>query len=225
MVLLHGRGARPGLLVTVLAATAVVTACGGGDRSAPASLADVSNDSSGFTGTLLRPPVPRPALVLPDTSSRTFDLRSRPRNELTVLFFGYTNCPDVCPTTMADLAAATRALPGAVRARTTVVFVTEDPKRDTPTVVRAWLDRFDRHFTGLIGGGASTSSVLSQLHLPATALRSPTDDRPEAPGSVEHSGIVYVFGATATLLYTGGATPGQYARDLTRLANLDGRAH
>jgi protein SCO1/2 len=217
---MHGRGRRYRGSVAALAAMALLTSCGNGGPRTPVPLADVSDDSSGFTGTLLRPPVPRPALALPDTTTRPFDLRSRPRGELTVLFFGYTHCPDVCPTTMADLAAASRRLPDVVRARTRVVFVTEDPQRDTAPALRSWLDRFDRHFTGLIGGGATTSSVLSELHLPATDRGSPTGRGPGTTGGVEHSGIVYVFGATATLLYTGGATPEQYAQDLTRLAKL-----
>ena len=187
------------------------------------------DQSAGYAGTLLTPAVPRPDLTLADISGGTFGLAHRPAREITAVFFGYTHCPDVCPTTMADLAAAKRLLPPAVTARLKVVFVTEDPRRDTQPVLRAWLDRFDPSFVGLIGGGSSTSYILSQLHLPQTTFTSPTPaSRPATTGSsasatsggyaVSHSGIVYVFAQGATLIYTGGTSPQQYAADLTRLA-------
>ena len=112
---------------------------------------------------------------------------------------------------MADLAAAKRLLPPRITDRLKVVFVTEDPRRDTPSVLRAWLDHFDPTFVGLMGGGSSTSDVLSQLHLPQTAFPSPTPAASPTTTvgryAVSHSGIVYVFAREATLIYTGGATP------------------
>jgi protein SCO1/2 len=193
----------------------LLAGCGG----RPGPVAQVAADPSGYSGTLLTPAEPRPELTLPDTGLARFDLGHRPAGELTVLFFGYTHCPDVCPTTMADLAAAVRALRPSIRARVKVVFVTEDPRRDTAPVVRAWLDRFDPSFIGLLGGSTTTSYVLRQLHLPQTVLAS------AAPAStagyaVSHSGVVYVFADRGgTLVYTGGTTPSQYAADLTRLAH------
>ena len=149
--------------------------------------------------------------------------KHRPAAEITALFFGDTHCPDVCPTTMADLAAAKRLLPTRITDRLKIVFVTEDPRRDTSSVLRAWLDGFDPTFVGLIGGGSRASYVLSQLHLPQTALSSPTPASSPTTTvgryAVSHSGIVYVFAYEATLIYTGGATARQYADDLTRLVS------
>jgi protein SCO1/2 len=184
----------------------------------PHPLAETSKDqSAGYTGTLLTPAVPRPDLTLADIRGGMFSLAHRPADEITALFFGYTHCPDVCPSTMADLAAAKRLLPTRISDRLNVVFVTEDPRRDTPTVLRVWLDHFDPTFVGLIGGNGGTAYVLSQLHLPQTAFTSPT---PSTVGryAVTHAGIVYVFARDATLIYTGGTTPRQYAADLTRIA-------
>lgn len=199
----------------------------------PGSVAEiVTGDHGGYAGTLLAPPPPRPALRLLDTTGSVFDLRARPPGEVTVLFFGYTNCDDICPTTMADLAAARRALPAQARRHVTVVFVTEDPARDTQTVLRAWLDTFDPSIVGLIGGNTSTRQVLDQLHLPpslryeatepAQHTHAPRDADHTHPGEsgyeVEHSGVVYAFGpARRALLYTGGTTPPQYAADFARL--------
>lgn len=215
------RSARAAGLLASLTALALLT---GACSSGPQSLVEVGKDQSGgYVGTLLVPAAPRPDLTLANIGGGLFSFGQRPAGEITALFFGYTHCPDVCPTTMADLAAAKRLLPPGVTDRLKVVFVTEDPSRDTSPVLREWLDRFDPKFVGLIGGGNTTHYVLSQLHLPQTVFTSPTPE--PSPGTsvgryaVSHSGIVYVFGQDATVIYTGGATPQQYAADLTLLAS------
>ena len=151
--------------------------------------------------------IPRPPLVLTDTSGRRFDLAARPSGELTLLFFGYTRCPDVCPTTLADLAAARRRLSAAQRARVQVVFVSVDPAHDSPTVLRAYLDRFDPSFIGL-RGGPSTNTVLAALKAPLTDLTA----RP-----VSHAGSVYGFRGRRTVVWTGGDSPATFATDLRTL--------
>ena len=220
--------------VAVCAVVLVACAAPGATSAEPASSSprtvEVSVADTGFVGTLLDG-VPRPALTLSTTTGARFDLRDRPDTAATVVFFGYTHCPDVCPTTMADLAVAYRQLPDAVRRDVTVVFVTEDPRRDTPAVLRRWLDGFDPAFVGLTGGGSRTRSVLQQLHVPATEIdRDPRSPVRHPPGhrhsghggdyAVGHSGVVYVFGPDdRTLIYTGGETPADYADDLTRLVS------
>ncbi len=228
------------LAAALLMAAATLTACGNatGEAAGEAAgeapgtaaspLARVDRPAGAFSGTLVDPPLPRPQLTLPDTAGKPFALANRPAGEVTVVFFGYTHCPDVCPTTMADLAAARRQLPPQVREKVTVAFVTEDPQRDTPKVLRGWLDRFDRDFVGLRGGNAATTQALEQLYLPETK-RIPVPETPvahpkdghEHPGEygLEHSGIVYAFGpGGTTVLYIGGTAPAQYAEDLARLA-------
>lgn len=210
------------LITPAVVVALTLAGCGTSDEDASplAVVADSSADS--FEGTLLTAPrVPRPALVLPDTSGRSYDLRGKD-DGVTALFFGYTECPDVCPTTMADLAAAKRLLPPAGQRRIEVVFVTEDPQRDTPQMLRDWLDRFDPAFTGLIGGNADTARVLDDLHLPRTEQhteppRASAHAHPK--GDVDHSGVVYLFGPgdRQTVIHTGGTTPGQYASDLAAL--------
>lgn len=89
------------------------------------------------------------ALTQVDGSRWTFS--SPTPGRLTLLYFGYTSCPDVCPTTMADLASALTRLPTAVRDKVWVQFVSTDPHRDTPRQIGAWLDGFDPTFHGARG--------------------------------------------------------------------------
>lgn len=134
---------RAALGAAVVAGGLLLAGCGKpateSAESAPAPSVTAEDDA--FHGTLMEPARPRPDLALPTTGGELFDLGDRPADEVTVLFFGYTHCPDLCPTTMADLALARDMLPAEVRDRVQVVFVTEDPGRDTPQLLREWLDR------------------------------------------------------------------------------------
>jgi protein SCO1/2 len=114
-------------------------------------------------GTVLDPPLAPPTQTLRDTAGRAFSVAASSREQLTLLFFGYTHCPDVCPTTVRDLAEARGRLPSDLRDRVTVVVVTEDPERDKPAALRRWLDRFDPTFVGLIGGNVTSAAMLKQL--------------------------------------------------------------
>jgi cytochrome oxidase Cu insertion factor (SCO1/SenC/PrrC family) len=104
-----------------------------------------------YRGGLVTPPLPKPNVVLTDTAGARFDLRSKTQGHVTLLFFGYTHCPDICPVHMAYLASALKKLPASSAEQFRVVFVTTDPTRDTPKALRAWLDHFDKHFIGLTG--------------------------------------------------------------------------
>lgn len=217
------------LLVAVIALSACGASTDVRSGTINSDVATVHVAASAYYGTLLDPAMPRPELTLTNTDGRPFSFADRPREEVTVVFFGYTHCPDACPTTMADLAAARRQLPEAVRDRVTVTFVTEDPDRDTPKVLRGWLDGFDPDFVGLRGGNDDTERVLEELYLPASKrIPDPTpavvhpEDGHEHPGDygLEHAGIVYAFGpGAATVIYTGGMSPTQYAEDFTELAS------
>jgi protein SCO1/2 len=171
----------------------------------------------------------RPAqVVLTDTHGARFDLGQPAPGKVTAVFFGFTNCDDVCPTTMADLAAARRSLPPAVAQRVSVVFVTVDPQRDTPPALEQWLGRFDPDFIGLRGPTDLVHQVERSLYLPESGGKSsPTADHtPEhdlaakepVDYEVDHAASVYVFGpGDKMVLHSGGTTPQQYAEDFTRL--------
>ncbi|CCG02832.1 putative copper-binding chaperone; signal peptide [Blastococcus saxobsidens DD2] len=188
----------------------------------------ITTEDDGFHGTVMDPPRPRPNLELLTTSGEVFDLSERPDDEVTVLFFGYTHCPDLCPTTMADLSLAREMLEPELQDHVQVLFVTEDPARDTPAALREWLDRFDPEFTGLIGGSEATAAALTELYLPETAQVPAASDAPAHPHDgddahqeygIDHAGAVYIWGpGDRSIVYTGGTTPEQYAEDLTELA-------
>jgi protein SCO1 len=84
------------------------------------------------------------------------------RGKAVALFFGYTHCPDVCPTTLAELAEAMRRL-GADHSRVQVLFVTVDPERDTPELLRLYVPAFDPTFLGLRGDAAALERVAKEF--------------------------------------------------------------
>ncbi|GAC1313574.1 MAG: hypothetical protein NVSMB21_24850 [Vulcanimicrobiaceae bacterium] len=101
-------------------------------------------------GTPVEPPKVAADFVLRDGADRPTHLLAR-EERVTLLFFGYTHCPDACPLALAALGRAYRSLETAERARVRLVFVTVDPRRDRPAVVRSYVDNFDAHIVGLTG--------------------------------------------------------------------------
>src|SRR6476646_10725386 len=85
-----------------------------------------------YRGGIVTPPLPKPRFVLTDTSGAPFDFWNRTRGLVTLLFFGYSNCPDQCPMHMANLGVALKKLPPGIADTVKLVFVTTDPARDTP---------------------------------------------------------------------------------------------
>lgn len=149
----------------VTAATLTLSACGSGDDSSK-PVTEVSTEAgSNKAATVLDKPFEKPDLVLTDTHGKKFDLRERTKGKPTLIYFGYTHCPDVCPLTMSNIAVAKKALPKAEQDKLQVVFVTTDPDRDTPAVLGKWLKAQDPDFIGLTGdfatiqGGARTMGI------------------------------------------------------------------
>lgn len=126
-----------GLLALLLAG------CGGGGAAstAPAEL----------TGTRIDPPFEVSATPLETVDGVPYSLAADTEEPLTLVFFGYTNCPDICGQVMATLAGAMTRLSDEDRDRVEVVLVTTDPARDTPDVITDYVTAFDPSFTGLTG--------------------------------------------------------------------------
>jgi protein SCO1/2 len=141
--------------VAVLAPLLLVLAGCGSSTTPASSTGPVSGfsdgDSDGLNGIVLPHPYRVPDVALRDTAGRRFDLADAARAPLTLVFFGYTHCPDVCQVVMANLANALVRLEPAQRKQVDMVFVTTDPARDTEQVLRSYLDRFDPTFEGATG--------------------------------------------------------------------------
>jgi len=110
------------------------------------------------------------------------------RGKVVVLFFGYTRCPDVCPTTLVEMSVAMKAL-GKDADRVQVLFVTVDPSRDTPDVLSKYVPAFDPRFLGLYGDEETTRRVAKEFKIFYEKVEG------GAPGAytVNHSAQSYVF--------------------------------
>lgn len=173
--------------------------------------------STGYRGIFLADSDPRPDFVLTDPTGTAFDFRARTEDKLALLFFGYTFCPDVCPVHMASLAAVKRDLSADEQRRMVVVFVTADPRRDTPERLRAWLANFDPDFVGLRGTEAEVDSIMLRLALPA-AIR----DTAAGPDyAVGHASQVIAFppGDGFRVIYPFGTRQADWKHDLPKLLN------
>jgi protein SCO1/2 len=210
-----GRGAR-----TTVGAIALIVALAAGcgsTRSATPADADattVVTNAAGLAGTLVTPPAARPSFVLTDTSGQPYDFAQQTAGRLTLLYFGYTNCPDICQTTMSELAAV-QSRPGTPPA--TVVFVTVDPARDTAPVLRQWLDHFDAGFVGLTGTPAQVEAAEQAAKVPV-ATRAPGGSGDEY--FMSHPGVVLAFAPDdhGYTRYDFGTTVSQFQFDLGVLA-------
>lgn len=204
-----GLTGRSGLALAVLPVT--LAGCGGHADSPPVK---VDGPTPSLHGTRLDRPLHEPDLTLTGTSGRPVNLERATHGKLTLVYFGYTHCPDVCPTTMADLAAALRRLPTAQRSRIAVVFVTTDPWRDTPKVIKSWLAAFNPSFIGLTGDYARIQAAAESLGIPLDRPKSTTGDY-----EVTHGAEVLPFGTDhlAHLIYTSGVSSQGWAADLPKL--------
>ncbi len=110
-----------------------------------------TSSSSEFTGNRLDNPYQAPDIELTDTSGEPFSLVDDTDKPLTLVFFGYTHCPDICPMVMNSLAAGLNRLDDADRDDVDMVFITTDPARDDEAALEAYLDHYGEGFIGLTG--------------------------------------------------------------------------
>ena len=161
------RARTPRAVIASLAAmltAALAWALAGGQTTGP------SDGDGAARARVQRGPAVKVDFVLREVTGRPFHFRRDTDGTVTLLFFGYTSCPDVCPVTLSNLAAVLRDLPADQRRRVTVVFVSTDPERDTPRRVATWLARFDPAFVGLVGSRPEVATVQVALGLvPATS--------------------------------------------------------
>jgi protein SCO1/2 len=173
----------------------------------------VPRSSKAWQGTLVSPAAAKPEFTLTDTSGHPYDFAQATKGQLTLLYFGYTHCPDACPITFATLAGALQNLPGIA---TTVVFVTTDPARDTPARLRTWLDQYDTHFVGLTGSAAQLVAAQRAADISVAVA-----DKPDRAGNytVGHAASVlaYTPDGRQHLVYPYGTTQADWQHDLTQI--------
>ncbi len=197
---------RPGIAAAALLAAALaLAACEriGGKPRTPFNAVDVTGVQMGED------------FRLADHVGRSRSLADF-RGKVVVLNFGYTQCPDVCPTTLGDLASAVRKL-GKDGGEVQVLFVTVDPKRDTPALLKEYVPQFHATFIGLRGDAAATEKVTKDFHIYAKERPGKT---PESY-TVDHSAQSLVFDRKGQLrLVIGyGLEPDKIAQDLRILLN------
>ncbi|MDH3732538.1 MAG: SCO family protein [Gemmatimonadota bacterium] len=206
----------------------VLSGCTSTDESVPEAAQSAPDpariepggEAGGFRGMELINPIPLPAFTLTDTSGEPFDYLAETAGSLSFLFFGFTHCPDICPVQLANLAAALGDLPYSDRRQIEVVFVSTDPERDTPEVVRDYLDRFDAEFVGLVAPIDTVNGLLVSMDLPP-AIKEPvpgTDDY-----TVGHvAQIMAITGdGLIRLAYPGGIRQNDWRNDLPALLRLN----
>ncbi len=136
------------------------------------------------------------------------------KGKVVMLFFGYTHCPDMCPTTLAQMAQVRTKL-GADASRVQGLFVTIDPERDTPEVLAKYVAAFDPSFLGLRSDAAATAALAKEFKVYFSANKAD----PNGHYTVDHMGAVYVFDPAGRLrlLMTAGTPVDAMAADVATL--------
>ena len=208
----------------------LLLACGRGEPAADPALDGVVRGPEGYYGAAMPEPRPAPPMRLAEHGGRVFDLAEQ-RGKVVLLFFGYTHCPDVCPTTLADWRRVKSQL-GADTARVRFVFVTTDPARDTPEAARDYVRRFDPTFYGLSTDSATLAGLerafmVRSFREPAAdsaasgATATPVTDAHAGHEaySVAHSTRTFVIDEAGRwrLIMPAGASPAMILADVRKL--------
>ncbi|MEW2494656.1 SCO family protein [Streptomyces nodosus] len=202
------------------AAAFTLSACGsGGDKPVAVVSAEPGSDRA---ATVLDQPFEKPDLVLTDTHGKQFDLRTETKGKPTLIYFGYTHCPDVCPLTMNNLAVAkkevekdkqlTRAQKDSLR----IVFVSTDPERDTPSALGTWLKGIDPAVVGLTGDFATVQAGARALGISVEPPKKEKDGKIVST----HGTQVIAFSPKTDegyVVYGQDATVDDYTKDLPKI--------
>lgn len=182
----------------------MVAACGGA-----ASTEDLQ-------GVVIDPPQPKPEFTLTDTSGNPYDFAAETEGKLALLYFGYLNCPDICPVHLAQIAETFDRIPNVAR-DAEVVFVSVDPERDSPGEIRAFLDNFDERFIGLTGTLAELEAAQTAAGVPVAVFVGDGDEY-----TVNHAAQVIAFAPDGLnhSVYPFGIRQSQWNNDLQVLAEL-----
>ncbi len=203
------------MLYAVAAAVAIIIGLGigylsfGGSHAPPKTAA-----------LLLNPPKALPAFTLENGSDAPF-VKTNLEGHWSLLYFGYTHCPDVCPTTMADLnkmMGQLKNLPAAVQPR--VYFISVDPKRDTPALLKEYVHYFNSGFLGMTGAVDQLRVLTKPL---GVAFSYEPQDR-SGNYSVDHSAVVFLINPEGkeSAIFTPPMLPERMAADYRAIVNYYG---
>ncbi|MET7345941.1 SCO family protein [Streptomyces sp. NPDC087866] len=200
----------------VVAAALTLSACGGSDNDSKKPIADVSMQTKTQAATVLDQPFTKPDLVLTDTHGKKYDLRKETEGRPTLIYFGYTNCPDVCPLIMSNIAVAKKSLPKADQDKLRVVFVTTDPERDTPASLGSWLKAQDPSFIGLTGDFPAIQAGARHIGI---GIDAPKKEKDGTVVSMHGSQVIAFSPKTdkGYVLYSEDTTPDDYTKDLPKI--------
>jgi len=186
------------MLAAGLACATLLAACGGSDEF-----------EGEFAGVDLAIPLEKPDVVLTDTSGNPYDLRAETEGLLTLVYFGYTNCPDICPIHLAQLSQVLDrpTMPDNVE----VIFISVDPERDDPEGIRRFLDNYETSFVGLIGTQAELDAAQIMFDVPLAQREGDGADY-----TFGHAGQVFAFAPDgfAYSVYPQGTRQTHWVKDL-----------
>lgn len=176
------------------------------------------NDTSapGWRGRVLPLVEQKPDIKLTSTDGEPFSLIDDTTGDLTLLMFGYTNCPDICPISLGTLAAALEDLGPDVANRVDMVFVTADPDRDTLGRLRTYLDGYSPRFIGLRGTTTEVDDAQDMANVPRAEIETPDDGGEYSVGHATQM-IAYQDDGVARIVYPFGTRAEDWIIDIPRL--------
>lgn len=171
--------------------------------------------ASELRGWIVDPPIEKADFALESMHGGTFNFREATDGFLTLLFFGYTHCPDICPLHMANIGSVLKKVPPDVANRVKVVFVSTDPERDTAERLRSWLANFHPRFIGVRGPIEDVNAVQAAFGLGASFR----EDLPDGGYGVAHAAQVIAFTSDnrAHVMYAFGTRQEDWGHDLPML--------
>ncbi len=192
----------------MLAGVLLLAACAGAGEVSPDDL----------QGQMLVTPQAKVDFVLTDTTGQSYSFAEQTEGDVTLLYFGYTSCPDICPLHLAQIARALEEKQAELAESTKVVFVSVDPGRDSLEAIRDYLDHFDTDFVGLTGTADELEQAQRAVGVPPAEI---SGDGPDY--SVDHAAwvIAYAPNGTSYSIYPVGTDQDTWVNDLEVLAQLD----
>jgi protein SCO1 len=192
---------RRALAVALLPAALLLTACGG-------------DDDAPLSGAVLDQPYVVPETPLTDTDGASYSLTDDTDKRLTLVFFGYTHCPDVCIAVLSDVSLALQRLTPADRDQIQLIFITTDPARDKEKRIRRYLDRFSPSYVGLTGPMSTIKRAAGEVGVEIEGLKK----LPSGGYEVGHSAQVIGFSRNSgVVIWTPGTPIGALKQDFALL--------